>query len=122
MSLPRHTGEGTGGGGPHRRSSKISDLKSARSSTEAFPLRPCRPPPPYDGGGRGCLTELSNVVAYACRPSSRKDRHDVHQHRRFESSGAVVVGRLHSARSRQSARPWPSNDRRKGRKPLSRRP
>ena len=35
-----------------RRSSKISDLKSASTSTGAFPLRPCGPPPPYDRGGR----------------------------------------------------------------------
>jgi len=45
------------------------------------------------------LTELSNVVAYACRPWSRKDRHDVHHHRRFAS--------LHDARRQPSARPWP---------------
>jgi hypothetical protein len=31
-------------------------------------------------------------------------------------AAALVVGRLHDARSQQSARPWPPNDRRKGRK------
>jgi hypothetical protein len=55
------------------------------------------------------LTELSNVVAYACRPSSRKDRHDVHHHRRFAS--------VHDALRQPSARPWLlKKDRRKGRK------
>jgi len=44
--------EGGGGGRPHKRSSKISDLKSVGTSTEALPLRPCGPPPPYDGGGK----------------------------------------------------------------------
>jgi hypothetical protein len=51
------------------------------------------------------LTFLSNVVAYTSRPSSRKDRHDVHQHRRFESSGAIAVGRLRHALGLLSARP-----------------
>jgi hypothetical protein len=65
----------------------------------------------------GRLTRLSNVVAYACRPWSRKDRHDVHQHRRFKSSGAIVVGRLCHALALHSARPCPpKNDGRKGRK------
>src|SRR5882757_5480262 len=71
----------------------------------------------YDTRPHRRLTGLRNVVAYSYRPSSRKDRHDVHQHRRF--AAAIVVGRL------QSARPWLPNDRRKGRKgrkPLSRAP
>src|SRR5882757_2778548 len=38
--------EGGGGGRPHRRSPIISDLKFAGTSTGAFPLRPCGPPPP----------------------------------------------------------------------------
>ncbi len=39
--------------------------------------------PPYRASTvqRIHLTFLSNVVAYACRPSSTEDRHDVHQHR-----------------------------------------
>src|SRR5713226_3465921 len=44
--------EGGGGGRPQKRSLGISDLKSAITSTAAFPLRPCGPPPPYDGGGQ----------------------------------------------------------------------
>src|SRR5260370_12832239 len=35
------------------------------------------------------LTFLSNVVAYACRPSSTKDLQDVHQHRRLDRRGAI---------------------------------
>jgi hypothetical protein len=36
------------------------------------------------------LTFLSNVVAYACRPSSTKNRHDVHQHRLSNRRGAIA--------------------------------
>src|SRR6267378_7623610 len=49
---------GVGGGRPQRQSSKISDLKSADTSTEAFPLRPFGPPPPYDGGGKSLGASL----------------------------------------------------------------
>ena len=38
---------------------------------------------------RNHLTILSNVVAYACRPSLRKDRHDIHQHRRLIRRSAI---------------------------------
>src|SRR5580704_5174727 len=38
--------EGGGGGRPYRRSPIISDLELASTSTGAFPLRPCGPPPP----------------------------------------------------------------------------
>src|SRR5713226_3195396 len=62
------------------------------------------------------LTFLSNVVAYACRSSSRKDRHDVHQHRRLNRRGAIGGRRRYDAHGLPSARPWPSNERRKGRK------
>jgi hypothetical protein len=62
------------------------------------------------------LTELSNVVAYACRSSSRKDRHDVHQNRRRDRPGAINGGRRYDAHGLASARPRPPNERRKGRK------
>jgi hypothetical protein len=38
---------------------------------------------------RNHLTILSNVVAYACRPSLRKERHDIHQHRRLIRRSAI---------------------------------
>src|SRR6266699_1362816 len=44
--------EGDGGGRPHSRSLKISDLESISALTGAFPLRPCGSPPPCDGGGK----------------------------------------------------------------------
>jgi hypothetical protein len=62
------------------------------------------------------LTELSNVVAYACRPWSTKDRHDVHRHRRLNRRGAIGGHRRYDAHGRPAARPWPRNERRKGRK------
>src|SRR5271170_7323129 len=45
--------EGGGGGKPQRRFRECHDhdLKLSGISTEAFPLRPCGPPPPYDEGG-----------------------------------------------------------------------
>src|ERR1700730_13087736 len=62
------------------------------------------------------LTFQRNVVAYACRPSSTKDRHDVHRHRLHSTRGAIGGRRRHDAYGLPSARPWPSNERRKGRK------
>ena len=62
------------------------------------------------------LTFLSNVVVYACRPSSRKDRHDIHQHRRLTRRIAIGGSREYDARVLPSVRPWPPNERRKGRK------
>jgi hypothetical protein len=61
------------------------------------------------------LTFLSNVVAYACRPSSTKDRHDVQRHRRLNSRGAIDRCRWYDAHG-LPAGPGPANDRRKGRK------
>ena len=62
------------------------------------------------------LTELSNVVAYACRSSSRKDRHDVHQNRCRDRPGAINGGRRYDAHGLASARPRPPNERGKGAK------
>jgi hypothetical protein len=62
------------------------------------------------------LTELSNVVACVCRSSSRKDRHDVHQHPRLNRRGAIGGRREYDAHGLASARSWPSNEGRKGRK------
>src|SRR5262249_25569760 len=39
-------GGGEGGEGPKRESSRNHDLDSSDTSTAAFPLRPCWPPPP----------------------------------------------------------------------------
>ena len=61
------------------------------------------------------LTFLSNVVAYACRPSSTKDRRDVHQHRLLGRRG-TIGGRRHDAHGLPWAHPRRSNGRRKGRK------
>ena len=41
-----------GGGRPHRRCWRFSDLKCADISSVALALRPCGPPPPYDQGNR----------------------------------------------------------------------
>jgi hypothetical protein len=55
LFLPRHTGEvppkGAEGEGNRE---NLEDFRSeiARTSSVAFPLRPCGPPPPYDGGGK----------------------------------------------------------------------
>ena len=72
----------------------------------------CHPSAPSDDS---LLTELSNVVAYACRPWSTKDRHDVHRHRRLASRG-TAGRRCYDVPALLAAFPWPRNERRKGRK------
>ena len=43
------------------------------------------------------LTFLSNVVAYACRPSSTKDRHDLHPRRLLDRRAAIGGRRRYGA-------------------------
>jgi hypothetical protein len=54
------------------------------------------------------LTFLSNIVAYACRPSSTKDRHDVHRHRLFNRRGTIGGCREYDAPGLPSACARPS--------------
>src|ERR1700729_2145883 len=91
-------------------------LSRTLSAKKVRPLRCTKSP-----SSKKRLTFLSNVVAYTSRPSSTKDRHDVHQHRRLNRRGAIGGRRAYHARGLPSARSWPSNDRRKGRKPRIRR-
>src|SRR5215468_7523029 len=79
LLLPRHTGEDTGGGGQRRRCLRKDDLESADTFSVAFPLRPCGPPPPCDGGGR------TSVKSAACRSSRASGRPAARQPRQAAS-------------------------------------
>src|SRR5258708_11399132 len=73
-------------------------LRGVRPTPHALPSPLCR----YasiilPGDDAWLLTELSNVVAYACRHSRAEDRPDVHQHRHFIDTSRVAARSLSAA-------------------------